>query len=306
MPLWLFNKDASFAKEIYVSALGVGDTLQSSREDAIKQLILYFDSRIKVDSTSDLYMQSGGDSFNKTKKLSSTVKIDAEAELPSLSFTEPFFETNRGEWYICAYINKCEFIKQSVAKVHTGIKNIESSLNNIKGSSHISQFITLSNSLKEIVHLQRKANQISVLDFESAKQINSTIETIKSSCFDKKEALKEKIKFSINIEGDFEDILSSALKEILENEGFIYASDAELALKGNVKISSTENSAGVFVTPRLSIQIIDLTNKEKTLSSYSKSYKKWGHIDKDSATRKALIEVAKDLHSHFIKNLYSL
>ena len=63
----------------------------------------------------------------------------------------------------------------------------------------------------------------------------------------------------------------------------------------------TENNAGVFVTPRLSLQIIDLQNGGTSLVSYSKTYQKWGHINIEGAIKKAVFEVTRDLHLHFME-----
>ena len=305
-PFWVLHKDARFPQEVYVSALGIGQTIQASREDAVSQLILYFDSQIEVNTASDISIQETKDSLDKTKNYSSQVVIASEAQLPSLSFTESFFNKESNEWYICAYINKEEFVKISIVEVQTSIQNIESSLKSIKKTSHFSKFINLSKTLKEMDLLQKRARQIAILDFANGERIYSKIRALKNDCFEQREQLKDRIRFSINIENDFEDILSSALEEILGNEGFICAFDAELCLKGSVKTTITKNNAGVFATPRLSIQIIDLKNNGKTLGSYTKVYKKWGHINEESAIKKAFVEVEKDLHAHFMEAFYSL
>ena len=77
-PSWFFNKELCFPQDIYVSSLGVGATLQASREGAISELLLYFDSHISVNSTSELSIQETKDSFDKRKTHSSQVAIASE------------------------------------------------------------------------------------------------------------------------------------------------------------------------------------------------------------------------------------
>lgn len=132
--------------------------------------------------------------------------------------------------------------------------------------------------------------------------MNDRLLALKTTVLLKRFALKEGLQFCIQIEDDFEEIVFTAL----EGEGFVYAPDAQLCLKRRIKTSITENDVGSFVTPRLTVRIVDSKNNGKTLASYSKTYKKWGHVNLEGAMRKAFVEVEKDLKSAFIECLYSL
>ena len=136
--------------------------------------------------------------------------------------------------------------------------------------------------------------------------MNDRLLALKTTVLLKRSALKEGLQFCIQIEDDFEEIVFTALAEILEGEGFVYAPDAQLCLKGQIKTSITENDVGSFVTPRLTVRIVDSKNNGKTLASYSKTYKKWGHVNLEGAMRKAFVEVEKDLKSAFMEFFYSL
>ena len=241
------------------------------------------------------------DFVDKERSISSEVSVFSEAELPTLSFTESYFHEPSGKWYVCAYIDKEEATKISISKVKIGIKNVESALRSLKKSSYFLQFISFSKTLKEIVTLQMAVGVLNVLSYSSAEEIHSKVVALESECEEKLQALKEQMKFSINIENDFDDAITIALQEILENEGFVYEPDGKFCIKGLLKTSMTENDAGVFVTPRLSLQILDLKNGGASLASYSKAYQKWGHINVEGAMKKALFETTKDLHLHFME-----
>ena len=300
-PPWLVHTDVCFPQDEYVSALGTGTSIQVSREDAISQLVLYFNSKITVNNTSSLSLREVNDFVDKERSISSEVSVFSEAELPTLSFTESYFHEPSGKWYVCAYINKNEATRITVAEVQTGLKNIQTSLKRNVKLSQFSNFINLSKTLKEIIALQKKIEKLSVLDFATANEMQSKIVLLKDDCDDKIQDSKEQMKFSINIENDFDDAITIALQEILENEGFVYEPNGKFCIKGILKTSMTENNAGVFVTPRLSLQILDLKNGGKSLASYSKAYQKWGHINVEGAMKKALFETTKDLHLHFME-----
>ncbi|MGP1439020.1 MAG: hypothetical protein ACTTKH_08125, partial [Treponema sp.] len=300
-PAWIIHTDVFFPQDEYISALGTGDSIQASREDAISQLVLYFNSKVTVNNTSSLSMREMDDFVDKDRNVYSEVSVFSQAELPTLSFTESYFHQQSGKWYICAYIDKAQAIKISVSKLKIGIKNIETALTNQKKSSYFLQFIRLSKILEDILSLQRMVGVLNVLSYSNVEEMHSKMSMLESECEEKVESLKEQMKFSIDIENDFDDAISIALQETLESKGFVYETNGRLCIKGTFKTSMTENSAGVFVTPRLSIQIIDLKNGGKSLSSYSKTYQKWGHMNVEGAMKKAIFEVTKDLNLHFME-----
>ena len=187
------------------------------------------------------------------------------------------------------------------AELQSGIKNVQLTLKNLQTSSLFTKFVDLSKTLKKLNALQKTAEKLTVLDFANGERLHSSIITLKNDCITQRQALKEQMKFSIQIENDCDDAVAIALQEILENEGFIYDPDGALCLSGNIKTAITENDAGVFITPRLSLKIIDTKNGEKSLASYAKAYKRWGHIHLEGAKKKAFVEVEKDLRAHFME-----
>ena len=301
IPLWISGKNVYFPSDTYLSALGVGETNQASREDAISQLALYFNSTITVNNTTGTSITETRDSVDKTRSLSSEISVFSEAELPPLSFTEAFFHKKSGKWYVCAYIDKKEAADIYAAEVQTGIKNVELTLQNLQTSSYFTKFVDLSKTLKKLNTLQKTAEKLTVLDFTKGKNIHSAVLALKRECEAQRQTVKDRMKFSIHIEHDFDDAVAIALQEILESEGFIYDPNGELCVQGSVKTAITENNAGVFVTPRLSLNIIDTKNGGKSLASYAKAYKKWGHINVEGAQKKAFFEVEKDLRLHFLE-----
>ena len=301
IPAWISGKDLYFPSDTYLSALGIGNTNQASRNDAISQLTLYFNSSITVNNTTSASIKETRDSVDKTRSLSSEVAVFSEAELPPLSFTEAFFNKKDQKWYICASINKKEAAKIYAAELQTGNKNAELTLKKLQTASSFSKFVDLSKTVKELSALQKTAEKLTVLDFANGKNLQSTVVTLKNDCTAQRQALKDQMRFSIHIENDCDDAVATALQEILEAEGFIYDPDGDLCIQGNVKTAVTENNAGVFVTPRLSLNIIDTKNGRKSLASYAKAYKKWGHVNLESAQKKAFSELEKDLRLHFME-----
>ena len=60
------------------------------------------------------------------------MELEGKADLPSLTFTDAFFDEKSAKWYICAYILKDEFLKISLNEVQSGIKKAETAITNLK------------------------------------------------------------------------------------------------------------------------------------------------------------------------------
>ena len=240
------------------------------------------------------------------RNLLSEISVFSETELPSLSFTESYFNKKSKKWYIVAYFNKREVAKIYLTEIQAGIKNIEIKLKGIRcQSSCFLQFIKLSKILKELIPLLNTVEKLTVLDFENGNEMYSKIFAFKDECDERSQILKEEMRFSIDIRNDFDDfefddVIPNAIKEILEKEGFVCDSEGDMYIIGEIETHITENRVGVFVTPRLSIKIIDAEN-DKVVASYSKVYEKWGHINLEGAMDKALFEVSQDLALHFME-----
>ena len=61
--------------------------------------------------------------------------------MPSLRFTQAFFDQKSGKWYSCAYLNKAEFLQLVKTQVQTGINKLELASKTQEKSSSFSQFI---------------------------------------------------------------------------------------------------------------------------------------------------------------------
>ncbi len=63
-------------------------------------------------------------------------------------------------------------------------------------------------------------------------------------------------------------------------------------------MAMSENDVGVFACPNLSLVVVDETSG-KSVYSFAKQYKRWGHKTADNARARALVEVTKDIRENF-------
>ena len=189
---------------------------------------------------------------------------------------------------MCAYINKNDAVKRCTAELDSSIQKAKNALNICKNTDvPISAFTGFSKIKKNLIKLQKTCETLIVLDAETGKIYRTAID-----------AIEPRVSFGIHIENDADESIATILKEVLESEGFVCGGNAALHISGAISISQSENDAGVFAQPNLSLKI--LNQQGEILYSYSRRYKKGGHRNFDSAVRKAYAEIDKDLRANFM------
>lgn len=296
-PIWLSHKSVKYPDTLFISALGSGASEAQAKDDAVTQLALYFNSTITVNREASSSITESA-SIKKSRSVSGSLTIESETDLPLLSFSESFC-TPAGEWHVCAYINKNDAVKRCTAELDSSIQKAKNALNICKNTDvPISAFTGFSKIKKNLIKLQKTCETLSVLDAETGKTYRTELDTIENDCITGMRAIKPRVSFGIHIENDADESIATILKEVLESEGFVCGGNAALHISGAISISQSENDAGVFAQPKLSLKI--LNQQGEILYSYSRRYKKWGHRNFDSAVRKAYAEIDKDLRANFM------
>lgn len=237
-------------------------------------------------------------SVEKSRYAETEIIVNAQTELPALLFTDPYFDKKNGVWQICAYINKNQAAGICAAELDTGLSSVNAQLSSFDGKNYsFMQLKRLSSVNTSLLKLEKTCTVLTVLDTEKGKTYFSAIGALQNTALQIEAKIKPHLIFSIKIENDFENIITTAVQEVLENEGFILGQKARFIIEGKVTAAESSNAAGFFVKPSISLQVIN-TKTGMSESSYSKKYGKWGHKDKESALRKAFVEVEKDLQDN--------
>ena len=62
-PQWVSDRLEAFPEHLYISAVGIGSSVQEAKNDGISQLALYFNTRVQSEQRTNLYVQE-----NESKK----------------------------------------------------------------------------------------------------------------------------------------------------------------------------------------------------------------------------------------------
>ncbi len=218
--------------------------------------------------------------------------------MPLLSFSETFCDS-ADSWHVCAFINKGEAAKVTAAELESGIQKAKTAFTvNQNAGASLSAFSGFAKVQASLEKLEKTAETLTVLDSSRGASLRAQMDALYGECTAAMRKIKPRLSFRIKIENDMDDILSTVLNEILESEGFVCSDSANLVISGKVTLSKSENDAGVFARPGLTLKIQN--RQGEPLYSYSRQYKKWGHRTEDGAARKAFAEVEKDLRANFM------
>ena len=259
---------------------------------------MYFNSSITVTQQSSIAIteQSG---ITKSRSLQADTLVTSNTELPPVLCTEPFFDSSKKEWSICAFINKKEAAAAYNAELTTGIQRIKQQLQMVQSAPvAFSHFKTIKSLCERTAALEKTQKKLLLLNTEQGSALSTVVSNLSHQCFSLFETLKQQASFSITIENDFENTITDTVQHILEEEGFSLGGNPQFLVTGAVTASESSSAAGYFVKPSLSIRIMSVADSH-TVGVYSKRYKKWGHLDYERAYRKAFVEVEKDLQEHF-------
>ena len=295
-PQWVSDRLEAFPEHLYISAVGIGSSVQEAKNDGISQLALYFNTRVQSEQRTNLYVQ---ENESKKRTAQSDISVSSNVELPNLSFTSPYFNKSRSEYLICTYIDRssaAEFYRQKLEQNLSLVQNIldrakekTSSLSTISSLSDGRQKLTESNEfLKNYMALSKNPKEtysVQILKFQ--KEIDSLFS-----------AARKNATFLVQIKGDENETIKTILEEILESQNFIVSERSSYRISGSMNIVFSENDIALFARPSISLSIIDRKTGE-TVYTYKRQYPKWGHKTKDAAKSKAIAEVEKDLRENF-------
>ncbi|WP_294425573.1 hypothetical protein [uncultured Treponema sp.] len=306
-PLWYENKSLQFPDFEYISAVGTGYSETSAKDSALSELALYFESKISVQRSAKFYgTEKTFEKSEKQRSVYSETNIASETKLPSVSFTNSFFNSARNEYSVCAYIKKSNAINEFQGILSAGILSVNEKVKKSENSKNPYLAFSVAKSvLVSIEKLQDTAQSLSVLDSKSGSESLKSIGILSERADGIMSREKPKLTFTVEIKNDAERNVAYTVQQLLESKGFVCGiKNPNFLISGNVHFSESKNAVGVFVRPAISLQVFSADGSNEVLGSYSRQYPKYGHRDLSNAYAKARVEIEKDLKENLLDSLF--
>lgn len=300
IPSWYEHKEITYPSEMYVSAIGEGESEAEARENAVAQISLFFNTTAEVynDLLKEYNELENGKKYASSERTQITEMaiIRSSAEFFGVQFTDCFAAKNRV--YVCAFIQREEAFKvyeseikqnsATVAALLSSAQNGANPIRNIKSAEKAVKIASVSNALIKNARLLKSVPQTY---FDSSEKNFSRAQSVLDSCLEKKAV-------SISVENDWNDMLYSSVAHLLEQEGFSVGN----AKTGNafhiaVSAEESEKAAGFFLLCSVSITA---SSDGKNYFSYSRTFDKKGARAKNDAYRLAYKMIASEIEKSFI------
>lgn len=310
-PLWLGDKNRQFPESEYISAVGTGFNEPAAKEAALKTISLYFESNVSFKSSAKFYGSetSSGSSLSNVEKqrsIYSESNIESKTKLPSVSFTNSFYDSSLNEYSVCAYIKRQDAINEFQTTLNSGIFSAKDKVQKSENSKNpYLAFSDAKSALVSLEELRKIARCLLVLDAKSGAENLKSIDILLVRAADVMSREKPRLTFSVEIQNDTEKNVAYTVQQLLESKGFVCGrKNSNFLIFGRVNFSESQNPAGVFVRPAVSIQVVSAGGNGEVLGSYSRQYPKYGHRDLSNAYAKARVEIEKDLKENLLDSLF--
>lgn len=301
VPAWFEHKEVVYPSEIYVSAVGEGDSDAEAKISAVSQIALFFNTSAEVynDLLKEYNEIESDKNYSNVEKTEITemATIRSSAEFFGVQFSDCLSVKNRV--YVCAFINREEAfkvydseIKQNTAVVQSLLKSAQNDANPVRAAKNAEKGVKIAEVMNELVKNARLLKSVSETYFSKAENLYEQAQKVLDSCRDRKV-------FSLVVENDWNNSIYSCLSKLLESEGLSVSGKLENQSVLTVVISTdeSEKSAGFFLTCSLSIKA---SSDGKSYFSYSRAFDKKGARTKNDAYRLTYKMIVGELEKSFL------
>lgn len=287
-PEWFKNWRTLYPETDYIAQRGRGDTEEQSKTDALAQIARYFQTNVNANLTTSLQSVTSGDFVSETTSIQDEVSVMSDVELFALEYTQGYYFKKEKKWYSLAFIKrenawtqykpKIEDAKTAFYAIYDAASKEEDLLlrcSMYKKSLESGQIFLQRLEYGRILNSEKEAEYEE--DRKVISGISALIEKEKSFCT-----------VFIEIQGDYERIVQSALTEVFKNSGFrVVRSENEAAYTCNAYIELNISGAEpLAIKPGIEIRI-DNNQKQTIFTNQINSTEKTLAYSLEKAQKKA-------------------
>lgn len=245
LPEWYLNPQNVYPDDVYLSAVGTGDSRRDAEQQAMASLSQIFESEIRVDSrTEERYRElatAEGNLSESEVQLSQNTNVRSNQTLLNVQYGEAAVD-DMGRVHVIAYIER-----NPTAQVYRNLIQ--------KNSDQVASFLTQSRSSTDIIRRYAFLSAAGVVAAGNEVLVNQ-LDIIQPGfsrtvplAYDYDQILQERVdlasqmRVSISIAGDEDNRIADVIREALSEERFpISAQSPTLQITGRINLSPLELS----------------------------------------------------------------
>lgn len=294
-PKWLNNPKSVYAEQMYLTAIGEGDSRSEAENMAAGNLAKIFESKIEAEeSVTQRYMEltkNGKTDLEEQTDVTKNVNINSQQTLFNIQFGEAYTD-NMGRIITIAYLNRMKTAEIYESKIN----------NNIESILYFYQTGTESNDPLLKYAALNAASAVSSVNQTLLAQLTiifpSAIDMLEKSP-DHNKIIKEtneaaaEVSCKISIQNDEENKITILLEELVNDLGFVISDENILTIDGKILLEKTDLKRDLeFVRYELQVNVAD--NKGNTIVSMAEKGRE-GHVSAPEAKSRAIRTLKKKI-----------
>ncbi len=303
-PKWLTNPKKVYPEQLYLTAIGEGDTRSDAENMAAANLSKIFESVIhSEENVNQRYMELTNKKGTETSDYTSVnkdVNISSSQKLFNIKFAQSYTDKT-GRVHVLAYINRVETsdiyqqkIDDNSQKVRFYIEKSKEINNPIKKYAYLSAAMVFAQNNKILLEQLRIIDSSSIDMIKFGYNINDLSVMLSDA--------SRMVTFSLSIKGD-DGRITSILEDVLTGMGFVLGENGVLKIEGSISFNDTDlkrNDGFKFVRYYLDIKVKDVDNNI-ILAINEKGRE--GHLSFAEAKERCIRKIEKKLKKKFKSKL---
>ena len=305
-PDWLENPKDVYPENIYLTAIGDGDSRSEAENYAAGNLSKIFESKIKADQTvRERYQElitEEGSTFEESSDITKQVNIQSEQTLINIQFAESYTD-NMGRVFVIAYLDRMKTADIYFEKIMKNAAKIEFFITQgNETETSISKYANLNAAAAISLNNEIMLDQLSIISPNSKASLELGYNY---NDLNKEAAESAKlISFSVDIGNDVENKVTILVEELMTDLDFVLSDDANLHAVGSVAFEETDIKRENLVFVRYDLQLKINDNSGTTFITISDKGRE-GHVSFPEATARAIRTVEKKIKKELKKKLVS-
>ena len=302
-PEWLENPKAVYSEQMYLTAIGEGDSRSDAENMAAGNLARIFESNIKAEETvNQRYMEltkNNKTDVEEQTDVTKSVNIQSKQTLFNIQFGESYTD-DMGRVHTIAFLNRMKTAEIYESKINKNAERISYFIG-IANETHdpLLNYASLSAASTVSSHNEILLVQLTII-FPSAIDMLEINYNHNQIVKDAKTAAAA-ISCNIDIENDEDNKITILLEELVNDLGFVLSADNILNIDGEILLEKTDLKRDLeFIRFELQINVSD--NNGNIIVSMSEKGRE-GHISATEARARAIRTLSKKIDRQLRKKL---
>lgn len=300
-PDWLDNPQEKYPAQMYLTAVGEGDSRSAAEDMAAANLSKIFESNVKANEIYNMSYQEiskkGNTAVEEQTNMNTNVNVKSEQTLFNIQFADSYTD-DLGRTFSLAYIHRMRTADIYEEKINTNAERVRYYLKEAKERSDtLEKFAYLHAATAFSIKNDQLMAQLSIIQPDAKAFIELG--------YDFKQVLQLKNEAAGNVVVQIDlkeedDKTSLFLLQIFNELGFVIGENPALKIGGSIEFEEVDLKRDDYIFVRSTLNMKMKDNKGNVILAYSDT-KREGHTTKKEAQERAGRKIRQDL-ARVLKN----